>query len=246
MENLICQQCGKAFSIPSCWIKRGAGKFCSKECYNIYRAKIACTCLQCSKVFYLKASQINDGRGKFCSQKCYNLNRQAIMAEKICPVCGRVFEIKKSIADRFIVCSRKCRLNKPTHIIKNCVLCGKPFKVYNTETARGNYRSHCSFRCYRLDHGENHLEQIVRQALERLQISFIQEHQIGRYSIDFAIPDRKLAIEVDGDYWHRNPKKEKRRDSFLNKYGWIVIHLPEHQLKQTKDIDQFILDKINL
>lgn len=35
MVNLICQKCKKDFSIPQCWFKRGAGKYCSRTCYKI-------------------------------------------------------------------------------------------------------------------------------------------------------------------------------------------------------------------
>ena len=30
----ICRQCGKAFLIYPAWIRKGAGKNCSKECHN--------------------------------------------------------------------------------------------------------------------------------------------------------------------------------------------------------------------
>jgi very-short-patch-repair endonuclease len=31
-----CLQCGKVFSIPACWEKRGSGRFCSMLCYRHY------------------------------------------------------------------------------------------------------------------------------------------------------------------------------------------------------------------
>lgn len=33
-RTLVCQQCGKTFTIPDAWIRKGGGKYCSKSCAN--------------------------------------------------------------------------------------------------------------------------------------------------------------------------------------------------------------------
>jgi hypothetical protein len=43
------------------------------------------------------------------------------------------------------------------------------------------------------------------------------------YSIDVAIPSRKIAIEYDGSYWHKNKEKDKDRQRKIEAEGWKVI-----------------------
>ena len=45
----------------------------------------------------------------------------------------------------------------------------------------------------------------VRDLLENLKINYREEAPVGVFSVDFMVEDR-LVIEVNGDYWHSNPK----------------------------------------
>lgn len=56
------------------------------------------------------------------------------------------------------------------------------------------------------------------------------------FALDFAFPEIKLAIEIDGEYWHNLEKtkiKDRRRNYFLGvKKGWEVIHIPAKDFTQ--------------
>ena len=55
--------------------------------------------------------------------------------------------------------------------------------------------------------------------------NFNREHCVGIYSIDFAWPHLKKAIEIDGDQHERfTDVKERdiRKDRLLNEHGWVV------------------------
>jgi very-short-patch-repair endonuclease len=67
-----------------------------------------------------------------------------------------------------------------------------------------------------------------------------QQHQAGKYRLDFAWPDVRMALEADG-WWHRSPEgaaKDRQRDSWLRSQGWLVFRVDdehgvpvlEHQL----------------
>ena len=53
------------------------------------------------------------------------------------------------------------------------------------------------------------------------------------FSLDFYLPDLKLVIECNGDYWHNLPDKIKR-DKQLKKYvestGRKIIFIWEHEI----------------
>ena len=56
-----------------------------------------------------------------------------------------------------------------------------------------------------------------------------QQYTIGRFRVDFAWPDRKIALEADG-WWHRSPEgasKDRLRDSWLRSQGWIVFRVDD-------------------
>lgn len=72
---------------------------------------------------------------------------------------------------------------------------------------------------------------------------FITEFRYGFYHIDEANPDLKLAIEIDGCYWHSCPEcgydgpqetlaTDNRKESFLEKRGWTVLRFWGHDIKQ--------------
>lgn len=67
----VCKFCGKEFEIKLSLIKRGNGKFCSKECMDDWRKnRVKCVCERCKKEFWIPLSGIKLGRGKFCSREC--------------------------------------------------------------------------------------------------------------------------------------------------------------------------------
>lgn len=57
----------------------------------------------------------------------------------------------------------------------------------------------------------------------------------GRYSIDFAFPEQKLAIELDGDSHLCRKKHDEKRDVFLTSLGWKVKRVLNSELFNTPD-----------
>ena len=52
------------------------------------------------------------------------------------------------------------------------------------------------------------------------------------YDVDIVIRDRKIIIEYDGSYWHKdNQLKDISKTKDLEKHGWIVIRVREKPLK---------------
>jgi very-short-patch-repair endonuclease len=52
------------------------------------------------------------------------------------------------------------------------------------------------------------------------------EHRVAGYRIDFALPDRKIGIELDGFASHSSTAdiaKDRRRQRLLEGHGWYII-----------------------
>ena len=84
----------------------------------------------------------------------------------------------------------------------------------------------------------------MRQLLTLWRLPFVQEYSLGRYILDFALLDIKLAIEVDGHYWHQDTAKEIRRDAWLMQRGWTVLHILETDMDNTTDMQAVILERL--
>lgn len=67
--NSICVHCGKAFHVKPCAIKRGRGKYCSKECMRDAGSLVK-KCEVCGKEFRFRRSHDVNGEGRYCSMKC--------------------------------------------------------------------------------------------------------------------------------------------------------------------------------
>lgn len=96
---------------------------------------------------------------------------------------------------------------------------------------------------------------------EKLVINLIQQNNynfvyvgdgkfwVERFNPDFINIEKKLIIEIFGDYWHNLPGykiRDKRRLKFYKKHGYKTLIIWEHELKSIntiKDkIQEFIKD----
>lgn len=59
-----------------------------------------------------------------------------------------------------------------------------------------------------------------------------REKRFGRYRVDAYLPERHLAFEADGKYWHSQQREhDARRDAeLLERFGLPVVRLTEQEL----------------
>ncbi len=77
-------------------------------------------------------------------------------------------------------------------------------------------------------------------------LSFRRQLPIGPYIVDFACPDHKLIVEVDGvDYAEDNQAAyDQKRTDFLETQGWQVIRFWNREV--LRDIDATCLHIIKV
>ena len=54
-------------------------------------------------------------------------------------------------------------------------------------------------------------------------LRFRRQHPVGGYIADFCCPQKKLIIELDGEYHTQIKREDKDRDDFLKKHGFRVL-----------------------
>jgi len=88
-------------------------------------------------------------------------------------------------------------------------------------------------------------EKIVNEILVETKVSFVYQQKIDFYLVDFFLPDHNLIIEVQGDYWHGNPRsfpnlnqiqkinqrRDKAKKTFFENKNFRILYLWEYDLK---------------
>ena len=238
----VCQRCGKTFTT-----KRNAfpPKFCSMACY---RPPVYKTCPTCGKTFRATACKLQERI--YCSMGCYTAARTGVAHGRVtehlvftCEMCGKQFEVYPSTIkhDPPRFCGDECFYKwlkgseRSERVTVTCQSCGREFRVrkYKLDHGGGLF---CSRRCVSCNKGPTSIERLLMAELDVRGIAYESQHPIARYLIDIAFPNRMLAVEADGVYWHSLPnmvKKDARKDRDLAKRGWTVLHFGEAQIHES-------------
>ena len=99
------------------------------------------------------------------------------------------------------------------------------------------------------------LELLVFSHLRKEKIHFQKHYRSAVGSPDIAVPSKKLAVFIDGDFWHgwrfsqweqklpqeywrgkirANIDRDRRTFAKLRRHGWKVLRVWEHDLSKSK------------
>ena len=84
-------------------------------------------------------------------------------------------------------------------------------------------------------------EAMLAIELIRKGYRIIPQQKVGKYRVDFALPNEKLIIEVDGSIYHTNKQKELEREASINYaigLDWHFIHIPAESI--SKDVRKVV------
>lgn len=59
-------------------------------------------------------------------------------------------------------------------------------------------------------------------------LKVVAQHKVGPIHSDFAIPDKKLVIELDSDLFHSTTQQlrnDVKRDAVYKKHGWNILRV---------------------
>lgn len=125
-----------------------------------------------------------------------------------------------------------------------CVKCGSEFSQRIYVTGLGNDRCvprclHC-FPLSTASIAEIEVADFVKEIYDGEVRQHVQTMLDNRYELDIVMPDKKIAIEYDGKYWHND--EHHGRDYHLTKtrkcldIGYRLIHIFEQEWNNRKDI----------
>jgi very-short-patch-repair endonuclease len=78
-------------------------------------------------------------------------------------------------------------------------------------------------------------EAMVAIELLKLGYSIIPQQKIKQYKVDFVLRKQKIIIEVDGDIFHKDYEKEKRREVeilYAVGFDWKIIRVSAEEIKE--------------
>jgi very-short-patch-repair endonuclease len=90
----------------------------------------------------------------------------------------------------------------------------------------------------------SNIQKDLYNILDDLNINYIKESSetvIGFYTFDCLLPDRKILIEVQGEYWHslnKNQNNDRSKFTYINKYypDYNIIYIWEHEFKDRNNL----------
>lgn len=150
----------------------------------------------------------------------------------VCDTCGTSFTTPRWSEGRTRYCSRACKNQGAYNSVDlQCQTCGSTYTVHAHRVSISRF---CSQKCRVLNQGETGLEREVREALTALGLSFSTQHAIGRYFLDFYLPDHQLAVEADGEFWH-DAERDAKRDAFVLTQGIRTVRITYSELHKAAD-----------
>jgi len=160
-----------------------------------------------------------------------------------CNLCKKEYFRVPTAAIKSKFCSNECKWSGNTQkkeghpgwkggkLKFKCTLCGK-----EVERAPSNNRrkyTFCSNSCKNIYYNahqkvkETDIEIKTKEILEKNSIQYEQQFKIKNICIaDFYLPDFKLAIFCDGDYWHKFPlgkPRDKVQIERIKEFGIIGL-----------------------
>jgi very-short-patch-repair endonuclease len=177
--------------------------------------------------------------------------RKVVGRQGICRFCGKDFsENKRRLGGHAV----HCKFN-PHEIVYSHDSCPHTketklkISIKRREYLERSKKNHNWSFC----HGkQSDPEKKFQVILEELKIQFIPEHTPEEskrfYRIDFALLDKKIGFEINGNQHYTDAKRGKlkkyyrERQTYLESLGWMIINI-HYSLVYDKDKVLFILDK---
>jgi len=192
------------------------------------KEKTTCS-YSCANVFFTAQKHTEESNKKRASK----LTKNPHLYVKVCQFCFVEFKTKFA---RQKYCSQSCsaKANWSNPEYKESIVDGLKQRVENGTHKGWQSRSKLN---------SSFPEKITIEILNELSIEFEREKKIGKWFIDFALPNN-VAIEIDGKQHEYKDRQlsDIEKDACLTSNGWIVHRIKWKQL--TKETRQELKAKL--
>ena len=84
------------------------------------------------------------------------------------------------------------------------------------------------------------IELKMKDELDRLEVKYIHQKPIanGKFILDFYLPEHRLVIECNGDYWHSLPdriERDKNLRRYVERKGRDIVFIWEHEINEDSE-----------
>lgn len=179
--------------------------------YKGARKKVLCKCKKCEYTWETRADHLLEGHG--------------------CPKCGRTLQkdnysfIKQLEEKELLIEPLEKYINAKTKILCRCKVCHNEWKALPNKLLAGNGCPECASR-----RKTSFPEQAIFYYVKHIFPDALNRYKAleDKCELDIYIPSKKIGIEYDGIYWHRNKKDlEKNKYNICKKNGIKLIRIRE-------------------
>ncbi len=208
-----CSVCGQSYKANPNRLKWGRQTTCSRQCSYELRGRQKKTghvrvCPVCQHQFYRPPSQVKSKHEtSYCSRRCHYIGRSLGLTKRVVAKPYRLTEAGRR--NTKAAQKRGVQTRKKNQSYRH----SEETLAKLREAAAKNI---ASGRIKRV----SKIEDIVAKELSSLGVPFRRQEllrgTLGRYvaCLDFFLPTRNTAIEVNGTFWHADPRFYDPRDLF--------------------------------
>lgn len=213
-KEYSCMFCGKVFNRSSSSIRH------EKRCLKNPNKEVDWPCSGCSQVFKTQAKLIEHLKQAKHKRKSWNKGKTKYTDERILK-CSQEYTRKVKLGEiKLYFKGRHLSEEHKKKISEGMKLAHKENRAHNIGTCRRNCEHSWPEKWFiQVLHNEFGLEE---------NIDYFTEFVFERYSLDFAWPDKKFCIEIDGEEHERFEEcvqRDKRKNRALKQAGWDLIRI---------------------
>lgn len=96
---------------------------------------------------------------------------------------------------------------------------------------------------------ETSIERKMREELDRRGVKYLTQQPMSKFVVDFLLPDHRIVIECDGDYWHSRPdiaKRDKIKNQVVRQGGYSLYRFLGSEInKNVSECVDVVMAEVN-